>query len=302
MNAPNRSPIDTVRIFTSAKAGRGQDRDQLKVLQQLLVDAGIDVAIIKTPAELLAWSANAPVIGRAIVTAGGDGTLSLAASIAPSGMPLLPMPMGTENLLARHFGFAADATLVHHSIMTNQTMVIDAGTANGKLFLVMVTAGFDAEVVRAMHLRRRGHIRRFNYAGPILRAIRRYRFPLITANVIDQSGSAESTSGCWMMAFNCPRYAASLRIESTADPTDGALNLMSFKRPGIISGLGYLARIAIGRHRGHRDVLTRKLTASNWHSPSRVPFQIDGDYAGHLPVKIETVPAAVTLLRPASNR
>nr|WP_255712540.1 hypothetical protein [Rhodopirellula sp. JC740] len=195
----------------------------------------------------------------------------------------------------------------------------------------MVTAGFDAEVVRAMHLTRRGHINRFSYAGPIWRAIRRYAFPVIEAEMefatatkaakkvassvnagpsenslstsLDDEPTIPTTqniraSGCWMMAFNLPCYAASLPIEPEANGRDGRLDLISLTYGSVIAGLRYLMSLPGGRHLKRSDVFRYQATKITWNSLSRVPYQVDGDYAGRLPVKIEVLPNHVTLLKP----
>src|SRR5437016_874637 len=42
---------------------------------------------------------------RAVVSAGGDGTFRLIAERTPPRTPLVVLPLGTENLLARYMGF-----------------------------------------------------------------------------------------------------------------------------------------------------------------------------------------------------
>ena len=48
------------------------------------------------------------------------------------------------------------------------------------------------------------------------------------------------------------------------------------------------------------DVSRRRIRRARWTAPTRVPYQIDGDYAGRLPVEIEVL-GRVTLLRPVTS-
>lgn len=290
--------IREVWIFTSPKAGTGAGREQILRLMELCRADGLVCRRVDQVAELDQTLTLGMRDDLAVVAAGGDGTLALLAGRVPAGTALLPMPMGTENLLARHYRYPREADRVMDSIRAGRTMAIDAGRANGKLFLVMVTAGFDAEVVRAMHLTRRGHINRFSYLGPIWRAMRRYAFPIVQASIRGQDGSISQTSGCWMMAFNLPCYAASLPIEPHAIADDGSLDLVNLNRGSVPAGLRYLLSLPGGRHLKRSDVSRHSATRVTLTSSVRVPYQIDGDYAGRLPVEIEVLPRHVTLLCP----
>ncbi|EMI58472.1 diacylglycerol/lipid kinase family protein [Rhodopirellula sallentina] len=328
--------IREVWIAASPKAGSGAGRNQIDRLVSLLRENDVDCHVTHS-IEALQKRVDDPEVTPdhfAVVAAGGDGTIALVAQNLPQDFAIVPMPMGTENLLARHWGFSPMAVDVAETILHGERFRMDAGLANGRLFLVMVTAGMDAEVVRGMHLTRRGHIRRWSYAKPILRAISRYSYPVIRSvermvgDAADRSSDSEretcggrgdsgesdglgdqpiaATSGdiettvdaCWMMAFNIPRYAGGLGIEPDASPNDGLLDLIAMRRGYLWNGLHYLTRIKLGWHLLHRDVTRRRVRQVTWSAPSRVPYQVDGDYAGRLPVQIEVLPSRVTLLRP----
>ena len=302
--------VSSVLVFTSPKAGSGIGQEQLPRLVELLGARGLGVSVTSSLDELRQRTqdiqldqSDVPVV----VAAGGDGTLSLIAENIPQGMPIVPMPLGTENLLARHFGYTPNADAVAESIVHGTGHWIDAASANAKLFLVMATCGFDAEVVRAMHLTRRGHIRRSDYAGPILRALRRYQFPKIHVRI--QGGNdpqpeseALELDCCWAMAFNFPCYGGHLRVEPGADGEDGLLDVITFRKGSILSGLRYLAGIILGQHQRFGDVVRARGTTIEFRSDKRVPYQLDGDYGGHLPLKIEVLPARVQLLLPPGTR
>jgi diacylglycerol kinase family enzyme len=272
-----------------------------------------------TTAELAHF--KAPVI----ITAGGDGTLALVAQNTPPSTVLLPMPLGTENLLAKHFGYTAKPSDIVETLLHGLDQSIDAGVANGKLFLVMATCGFDAEVVRAMHLTRRGHINRFSYARPILRTLRRYRFPPLSVTLLndhpshgshdDDSKDCDEHSGVpqtsvppaeqpltcrWAMVFNLPKYAASLPIETAALCDDGLLDFTGLTEGSIVSGLRYLGGILSGRHIHWHDVTRKQITGCRISSPLRVPYQLDGDYAGRLPLEIHVLPNYIKLRLPTT--
>jgi len=265
----------------------------------IAADVTTDISYVRTKSH--ADRRSAPEL--VIVSAGGDGTLALVAQNTPKATVLVPMPLGTENLLARHFGFLADPPAIIETILHGHDHAIDSGLANGKLFLVMVTCGFDAAVVRAMHLRRRGHISRLSYLWPILRTLGRYSFPPLRVTVHGDSAEASEADDIyrWAMVFNLPRYAASLRIEHEAIENDGQLNFCGLRNGGLVGSVRYLGGIVAGRHIHWADVTRRAMTGCRIESPVVVPYQIDGDYAGRLPLEISVLPAHITLRLPPAS-
>ena len=306
---PANRRVREVIVVSSPKAGSGAGREQLPELARLIREKKIKVletTSIDALKSRLAQHSSSELCEVVVIAAGGDGTLALVADNIPSDLALVPMPFGTENLLARYFGHTSAADDVLQTILDGKSYRLDAGRANGQLFLVMATCGFDAEVVRGLHLRRKGHISRFSYTWPIIRALRRYRFPTIQVRVsdnTDDAGSAVFAQECgWAMAFNLPRYGGFLSIEPDAIGNDGLLNVITFKARSILRGLQYFAGVALGKHlQWKEDVARQKGTTIEITSDRPVPFQLDGDYAGRLPLKIEALPGRVHLLLPTCD-
>lgn len=291
-----------VLMLTSPKAGSGAGRDEIPRLIELLKEDDVDFMRLETIDQLREELVATPEQTHTIlIAAGGDGTLSLAASIVMELFPgdadrvsLLPMPMGTENLLARQFGFTNRAEDVYRTIQAGSNCQLDAGTANGKLFLIMATSGFDADVVRRVHLTRRGHISRLSYLLPIWRALRTYSFPTLRIRVDED----EPIECGWAMVFNLPRYGGNLRIEPEAVHNDGLFDVIAFRGRSIVKGFSYLVQIWLGRHRKDPSVLRLRGKSIEISADIPVPFQLDGDYAGKLPMRLEMLPEAVCLRMP----
>ncbi|MFN3189328.1 MAG: diacylglycerol/lipid kinase family protein [Aureliella sp.] len=270
---------------------------------------------------------------RAIVSAGGDGTADALANRVSNQVPLLLFPLGTENLLARYHGLKADITHACHVLKTGNQIRMDVGQANDNLFLVMASCGFDAEVVNEMDRIRTGHINRWSYTRPILRALSRYRFPRLTV----RSQSSESRSGqnqatptvqherqtAWLFVFNIPMYAANLDFCPQADPNDGLLDFCMFRQGGIATGLGYFLRLFMKSHQSMkgfehwRASQAEVFVESKINMPEKpasdenqkqnkrgtapVSFQVDGDPGGTLPLELKVLPERLSLLVPTSH-
>ena len=80
-------------------------------IRQRLVEANFEVEVLTDVTQVVkrAGQLSDSRKLRTIVSAGGDGTASLLANRLPQGVPMAILPLGTENLLARHLGMSADA-------------------------------------------------------------------------------------------------------------------------------------------------------------------------------------------------
>ncbi|MHA6288719.1 diacylglycerol/lipid kinase family protein, partial [Maricaulis sp. CAU 1757] len=93
----------------------------------------------------------------AIAIAGGDGTIrAVAEEVARSGLhlPLLPLPLGTANLLAKRLYGDRDAFEILEEAHGYREDVVPAGILNGHLFLVAAAIGFPSLFARAREVLR----------------------------------------------------------------------------------------------------------------------------------------------------
>ncbi len=172
-----------VLILVNRKAGAGRRRVVVDHVVECLASTGIATTVLSDLAELADAAHAAAEAGelRAVVSAGGDGTVTAALNAAPPGTPLAVLPMGTENLLARYLRHRSMPESIL-SLMTEGVVVpLDAARAGERLFAMVLSAGLDAEVVRRVHDQRTGNITHLAYARPLLQAIGGYQYPKVTA-------------------------------------------------------------------------------------------------------------------------
>jgi len=239
---------------------------------------------------------------RAVLSAGGDGTVALVANRTPPGTPIALLPLGTENLLAKYIGLPARAGHVCQTIRDGVTQQFDAGEVAGRVFLLMVSCGFDAEVVRRLARVRTGHIRHWSYAKPILDSIRNYQYPELRIYCDDGRPApferVEPIRARWVFVANFPRYAGGLRITPEAKGDDGLLDVCTFRDGSFWSSIRYLGGVLLGQHRSWNDCVNVQTPRVRIESDHEVPIQLDGDPGGCLPVEIRVLPGRLTLLVP----
>jgi diacylglycerol kinase family enzyme len=303
-----------VAIQRNPVSGAGAKRAEILALCKQLRRLGIRLRVFSRR-ERLAERLGRPD-GRngliCLVAAGGDGTVGDLINRFPD-LPLTILPLGTENLLARHLGIPCNGQFVAEVIAQGITRRIDIGLLNGKRFTLMVSAGFDADVVHRTHGRRQGNIRKSNYIQPILETLRTYRYPEMRVAVDEEGPPAGGSlsdsnvgaspvplSGRLVVVANIPEYALGLPIAGSAVGDDGLLDLRVFQRPSAFQMMRYLYKVARRQHEELADVRVARIRTVRIDSDVPVPLQCDGDPAGWTPAEISVLPGALTLLVPRS--
>ena len=301
-----------VIISVNPRAGPRSGDETVEQLVDLLTRHRYAVEV-QTDIEKVATRAAASFATgklRTVVAAGGDGTAALVANRIPANAPLTVLPLGTENLLSKYVDIPQNARHVFQVIDKGGVVQLDAGRANGRLFLLMVGCGFDAEVVRRLHDERSGHIHQLSYVKPILESIRSYQYPELRIYCLDGDSTGNSAANTvqkqpdspapitakWAFVINLPRYAAGLQFAPHAVGTDGLMDVCSFKEGSFLAGLWYLTGIVLGQHESWSDCVRQRCTRLRIESDGPVPYQLDGDPGGFLPVEIEILPSRLTLL------
>jgi len=305
-----RDQQDLVVISANPKAGARSGATPLQQLCQELEQSRFELIRISEIDQLAPAIESAYRTGRlrTVIAAGGDGTVALATNHTPPAVPISILPLGTENLLAKYLHLTADPKATADLVRYGQTIQLDAGKAGNRIFLLMVGCGFDADVIHNLHASRTGHIRHLSYLKPIWHSIRTYQYPQIrvsfpelshdqSGNPVDGlTGSTTPFSASWVFLFNLPRYAFDLPFAPDADGRDGLLDLRTFEHGSFWQGLRYLSGIFAGDCWSWTDCQKRRVQKVRLESDYPVPFQLDGDPGGFLPLEIEILPARLTVL------
>jgi len=284
-----------VAIQRNPRSGSGRRRAKLRILIRELQRRNLHPRLFRSRHRLdrvLRQPEKRDSL-RCIVAAGGDGTVCDVINRYPD-LPVCPFPLGTENLLCRHFGID-DPILTADQIEKGECQSIDVGLLGDRRFLLMASVGFDAHVIHRLHNSRRGNISRLTYAWPILSAAAGYSFPSLRVFVDDAS---EPITGCLVVIANFPEYAFGLPLVPEAVPSDGLLSVRVFPNPGAFSLLRYCRLLRGHRHIDHPDIPAAAGRKLRIESDVPVPVQIDGDPCGTTPCTIELAPTEGRLLVP----
>jgi len=293
--------IRRVLVYANPIAGSGKAREVAGKLGSALHAAGFIPDIVLNLLELPEHVMQAD----AAIAIGGDGTLRAVAKAFldkdRAVPPLLPIPMGTANLMGQHLGLhwktkdvpaRAIAAIKHHHVV-----YLDAATANGQLFLLMAGVGIDASIVHELARIRRGPISMASYLLPAALALVQYEFvPLEVA--VD---GAQVFSGRPAMAFvgNVAEYGTGFPMLPQAKADDGLLDVCVVPALSIPHMVKQFLRAAAGEHLQAEGVVYLRGRQIAIRAPQPVPLQLDGDAAGHTPVDIQLLPLRVPFIVPA---
>lgn len=291
-----------VIIFANPIAGRGLGQKLAHQLEATLDGQGYAVdTFLARPSEVDAAKVTPPA--RAAIVIGGDGTIRaaverlLTADVLP---PLLPVPLGTANMMAKYLGIRFHPRDFEHRVIDAlaryQILPLDAGRANGKLFLQVAGVGFDAEVIYHLDRMRRGPISFWSYMLPSLLALRDFAPAPLTVRLDGQ----EIFSNECGMAFvgNLAQYGTGFPVLLHARPDDGLLDVCVIRCKTRRHLIHLFLLASVGEHVHAEEVVYRKGKHVEIDSPVPAPLQIDGDTAGHTPVKIDLLPVRLPFIVP----
>ena len=286
-----------VVIQRNPRSGSGAGRKELLVLIRELRTAAYQVRMFRSRRTLDAYLSvpeNAQKL-RCIVAAGGDGTVADVANRHP-GCPIAVLPLGTENLLARYLNLSRCGRRLAAVIASGQIRMLDSATANGRRFLLMLSAGVDGDIVQAVHQARTGTIRRIGYVVPTLRAFFSFSPQLIRASTPD---GIHIATGTHIIVTNIPRYGFALKFAPEAIPDDGLLNVRIYHGTTRWQLVWHAIRLKLGLpiYASEFTKFTTTEVALESVNKSRIPgVQADGDPCSVLPVRVVIKAASLCVL------
>lgn len=276
----------TADALRDALAGRG-----LQVTHRELAE-GDDLAELAT---------HAADTGHDVVVAGGDGTVSVAATalLGHREATLGILAMGSFNNMARGFGVPVTLDEALEVIGAGRAEEVDAGwvaaragDGDGRPFFEAAGVGIDAVGFLAVELaEKRGWWR----AGKaLLRGLRMRKTPMR----ITIDGRAYRTGTPAVTVSNGPYHGMGFAIAADADPTDGLLNVAVFSGMDRWEVLHHF--LAVARRRPRREPrLTeyrgRRVTVEGVRRA--LPAHADGISVGLTPVTFEVRPRALRIFR-----
>jgi diacylglycerol kinase family enzyme len=239
---------------------------------------------------------QARAAGGPLLVWGGDGTLHHAGrALVALGCPVAlgAVPGGSGNGLCRGLRTPLDPRGAVMRLLEGRELVMDLPRLDGEPFLNLCGTGFEAMVATAFAAAKGRGFR--TYAAASLRLWCRHpelalRWDAVPAPVQASPGRMDRLRAAWMgpeelpatawsLCFaNLPQYGSGLWIAPGADPTDGALDWVRLRRPGLLELVSQVPQLF---REGGRTRLRRqgRILRAEVRLDTALPWHLDGEPA-----------------------
>lgn len=289
-----------VRIIANPVAGGGKGRRMAEVLRNALEGkvGGVELVLTKQAGD------NEPEAARpgtdVVVAVGGDGSVNeVVNGLKNSEAALAILPAGTANVVSRELGIPKNPEAVAAMIIEGRIREMDAGIRDGRRFMLGAGAGLDAAIAEAVSQQRGRKSNLLKWVGPSIKTSLRYTFPAFR---VVADGELLCEEGQYAIIGNCRYSAGVFPATPEAKIDDGLLDICILRNLNALRLIGLLPTVWNGRHIHRKDVVYKQFESLEITplSDERVPFQVDGDPGGQLPVTIGVEPKAVRVITPAT--
>ena len=287
----------SVLIVANPTSG-GFSAAKLSRLQSYLTDAGCDARLHLTThaGEIEEIASNPRLSVDILAIAGGDGSINEAMTgfqnndAAPD---LAVIPCGTANVLAHELGLPKRPAAIARAILNHRTCPLHYGLANGHPFVLMASAGFDAEVVHGVPLSLK---RRFGKLAYVMTALKIGLTRKSTDLSVDIDGTQHS--GKLAVATNGRFYGGPFVVSPDESVTSYGLHVLVLQKDDPVSAFQFAMALLMGRVHRAKGVTLAAIEKVKVLSHGPVASQIDGDPFGTTPLEIAAAQNNLSIVVP----
>lgn len=235
------------------------------------------------------------------VAVGGDGSVNeVAQGIMGGKASMAILPQGSGNGLARHLKIPMAIEPALLSLLDGESVLMDAGSLNGKSFFVTCGIGFDAEVSYNFSQRSTrgllGYVAESLALYPLYRA-KKYR--IISNNeLVDRDAFSISIA-------NASQYGNDAVIAKDASVVDGLLDLCIIKKfPKILGAQVGISMFLKNLHQSNYYIGQKinELIIESLGNDQFCKAHIDGEsIETSFPINIKVLPKSVRIIAPKSK-
>ncbi len=293
-----------VQMLLTEKRG-----DAESFARQISSESGVKSSELRNDKNLELITHNSKLL---VIAAGGDGTYNeMINGIACTDIPMAILPLGTTNVLAKELNIPDDIEGALNIALRGKTQKVCLGritlipevrslktaensnTRHSSLvtrhFLLMAGIGYDGETVYGIKKGLKKYSGKGAYILSGLKTLMRWAPDKLTFTMDGKSCEGYSAIVC-----KTSKYAGNFRIAPDADIKNADFYAFIMHGKNRLDIFRYVSGIVMEKHLKFTDITYRKI--ENMEVKGKAHIQIDGDYFGMTPARIEIVPDALRLV------
>jgi diacylglycerol kinase (ATP) len=230
-----------------------------------------------------------------VLACGGDGTVTAsAAGLAGTGIPLAVIPLGTGNLLARNLGLPIDLGEALTVALTGRDRQLDAGVANGSLFLTMAGLGLDAKMLAGASEQVK---KRFGWGAYVAAALRHLRDRPMQVTLRADSGPPERRRASGVIVGNVGALQGGMPLLPDAQPDDGQLDVVVLTARGWVDWIAVMMHVLLRRPDTTGQVMRRTFAKLRIDTDRAQLWELDGEVMGRTRQLVITIAPGTLVVR-----
>jgi YegS/Rv2252/BmrU family lipid kinase len=293
--------IKNIRIIINPAAGIGESI--LPIINASMKEAGIkwEASITHQAGDAIQFAKAAVKEGiDALAVYGGDGTLREAISgLIGSEIPLVILPGGSANVMATELGIPSD--LKEACMLLSQdpleTKTIDIGQFNKRYFIVRISIGFEADVVKGADRQSKNKMGIFAYFLSAAAALKITKKAVYHLKI---DGQEHEVQGLTCIITNTGNLGFSnISFDRHIDVSDGLLDVIVVRKANL-SLFKLIVVTLLKRERPDNLELVKHWQGKDISVSSnpKQTVQCDGEVLEKIPLHIKIIPGAIKVLVP----
>lgn len=248
-----------------------------------------------------------------LVAVGGDGTINEVINgylfFKPHKEVLIGiLPFGRGNDLVRSLGITNDQNVLLKSVIHEHYRYVDVGLLTfedclqqkqeSRYFINISDIGLGGLATQLIRTSSSFFGANWTYFWAIVRSF--WEFSAKKVEILSPNWNYKGKVISVCMA-NGQFFASGLAIAPHAQMDDGNAELVIIGNVGVLDFLGHLSQLRRGELLTHAQIHYHKADRCEIFSESAMPIDIDGEFVGFTPLKMEILPKRVKILVPVLN-
>lgn len=229
-----------------------------------------------------------------VIVGGGDGSVNIALSgLMKTKIPLLVLPLGTANNLARSYELPTDLAKCIDLIDTGKIAELDVGLVNDLPFINVAGMGLSTEINEKTPSKLK---RSLGVLAFIITGIRTLKYMNPFRLVIEADGKTVHSKSWQISVCNGRHYGAGMVIHEDASHEDKRLHLLSTEVDRWWKAITLFPAFMMGKYEKHHEVTLLEAKEITLKTRRTFKIDVDGDIKTETPAKFSVVPKALRML------